>query len=207
MSDFFGRRGAAYINELKRSCGALVGIATGMLADGHLNDEEIRFLDRWLIENDAVASEYPGDILHARIRAVLADRVVTEEERAHLAQTIQKIIGGRLEQLAADSHVSELALDDVPRVDFAGARFCFSGDFAYAPRPICIEHTEARGGLIVSNVTKSLRYLVVGGLGSAEWKHGSFGTKVEKAIQYRRDGLPIVIVHEDRWASSLMHAI
>ena len=57
MSDYFARRGAAYINELKRSCGALVGIAQGLLCDRKLLDEEIVFLDAWLTQNDAIAYE------------------------------------------------------------------------------------------------------------------------------------------------------
>jgi hypothetical protein len=30
---------------------------------------------------------------------------------------------------------------------------------------------------------------VIGDLASREWKHGSFGTKIEKAQKYKRDGL------------------
>jgi NAD-dependent DNA ligase len=91
----------------------------------------------------------------------------------------------------------------VARVEFSGARFCLTGDFVFAPREKCVVEIEQRGGIVGGNVTKKLRYLVVGGLGSEEWKHGSFGTKIELAIRYRRDGLPILIVHEDRWAASL----
>mgnify|MGYP000140214245 FL=1 len=50
---------------------------------------------------------------------------------------------------------------------------------------------------MLSGVTKKLNYLIVGGLGSDQWKHGNFGAKVEKAIQYRSDGIPIKIVHEE----------
>jgi hypothetical protein len=56
-------------------------------------------------------------------------------------------------------------------------------------------------GYVILN--KKLTYLIVGGLGSPEWKHGSFGTKIEKAMQYKRQGLGIMIVHEDNWAQSL----
>jgi hypothetical protein len=62
--NFFARRGAAYINELRRSCGALMGIAQGILCDHHLADTEIHFLNEWLTQNDAIANEWPGDVLH-----------------------------------------------------------------------------------------------------------------------------------------------
>ena len=183
MTNFFARLGAAYVNDMKRSIGALVGIAQGLLCDRQLSDQEIRFLDDWLAANDAIAASFPGDVLHARIRAVLADGVITEAERTHLLQTLQHLIGGTLDELAASTHVTRLAFDDVTRVDFPGSRFCLTGEFVYGPREACVKAIERRGGT-VGSVTKKLRYLVVGGLGSVEWKHGSFGTKLEKAIRY-----------------------
>lgn len=202
MTNFFSRQGAAYANDMKRSLSALVGIAQGLLCDGQLNDDEIHFLDAWLTENNAIANAWPGDVVHARARSALADGVVTEGERKHLVDTLTQLIGGSHDELAASTHVSGLALDTVERVDFVNASFCLTGDFIYAPREKCVMAIEQRGG-IVGGVTKKLRYLVVGGLGSPEWKHGSFGTKIEKAMQYKRDGFPILIVHEDIWVSSL----
>ena len=203
MANFFTRQYAAYANEMKRSLGALVGIAQGILCDKKLTDDEVRFLDEWLTANEAIAAEWPGDVVHQRVRAVLADGVVTEEERAHLVQTLQQVIGGTLDELAASIHVTNLAFDDVPRVEFGGSLFCLTGDFVFAQRARCAEIIAQRGGKVSDGITKKLRYLVVGGLGSPEWKHGSFGTKIEKAIRYKREGVPILIVHEDRWASSL----
>jgi len=48
-----------------------------------------------------------------------------------------------------------------------------------------------------------LDYLVVGGLGSPEWKNGSYGTKIEKAMGYKSKGAVIHVVHESQWVSSL----
>lgn len=69
--------------------------------------------------------------------------------------------------------------------------FCLTGDFVYGPRRFCEERIKTLRGTVLSNVTKKLRYLVIGSLGSPEWKHGSFGLKVEKAMKYKRDGMPI----------------
>lgn len=205
MADnFFARRGAAYINELRRSCGALLGIAQGVLSDRQLVDAEIVFLDQWLNQNDAIANEWPGDVLHERIRAALADGMITEDERRHLVETLQQLIGGSYDELASPAHVTRsLAFDDVAQMEFSGSRFCLTGEFAFAPRSKCEAAISSRGGIISSSVTKKLHYLVVGGLGSPEWKHGSFGTKIEHAVKNRREGLPVLIVHEDRWASFL----
>ena len=64
MSNFFARQGAAYANDMKRCVRRpLVGIAQGVLCDGVLSDKEIDFLDKWLNEHDAIAHEWPGDVL------------------------------------------------------------------------------------------------------------------------------------------------
>jgi NAD-dependent DNA ligase len=203
MTNFFTRQATAYRNDLKRSVGALLGITQGLLADRHLSDQEIQFLNDWLSANDVIATAWRGDVVYARVKAALADGVISEAERSHLVDTLQELLGGTLDELAASTHVTSLAFDEVPEIEFSGSVFCLTGDFVFGPRNVCEATIEKRGGAVASSVTKKLRYLVVGGLGSAEWKHGSFGTKLEKAMNYKRDGVGIFIVHEDQWASSL----
>ncbi len=65
--DRFTRHIAKYSNDLKRSCGALVGIAQGVLCDQVLNDQEIRFLHNWLESNDEICQGWPGDVLYQRV--------------------------------------------------------------------------------------------------------------------------------------------
>ncbi|WP_085318250.1 BRCT domain-containing protein [Derxia lacustris] len=202
-SNFFARQGAAFKNDLNRSLGALVGIAQGLLCDGVLNDDEIRFLDRWLVANESLSLTWPGDVLHARVRAVLADGVIAEEERAYLVATLQSLIGGSLEELAEPTHVTALAFDHTAEVTFEGRRFVLTGDFVFGPRKTCSRVIELHGGEVASSITRKVDYVVVGGLGSPEWKHGSFGIKIETAMQLRRDGLPIALVQEDQWANAI----
>lgn len=202
MSNFFSRRGAAYTNQLNQSFASLVGIATGTLADRELRDSEIHFLKQWLEANSAIATTWPGDLIYARVSAVLADGVITESERLHLIETLQKLIGGTLDDLASATHVTELAFDDVEAIAFQGNLFCLTGDFVLAPRSDCEQEIESRGGIVKKAVSKKVDYLIVGGLGSPEWKHGSFGTKIEHAIQLKREGVPIALIHENTWIES-----
>ena len=203
MGSFFSRQGAAFRNDLNRSAGALIGISQGFLCDGNLNDNEIRFLRDWLERNESIAAAWPGDVIYARVRDVLSDGQVTEDERVYLTEMLQKLIGGEAEELAEASHVSELALDRSASVHIPESTFCLTGDFVFATRSHCEDTIVKRGGLVSKSVTKKVKYVVVGGLGSAEWKHGSYGTKIEKAIEYKRNGVPLLIVHEDQWAAAL----
>ncbi len=202
MLNAYQRQAAAFRNELRTSCGALVGIVQGLMADKHLNDQEIRFLHAWLKDAEVLALTWPCTVICAQVEAVLEDGIITEEERDHLAETLRQLVGGRLDEVAEASHVSELPLDRVDTVEVSGNIFCFTGDFVFGPRKNCEKAIEARGGSI-GGVTKKLHCLVVGGLGSQEWKHGSFGIKIEKAIQHKQAGVPLLIVHEDIWAASL----
>lgn len=202
----YQRRAVAFTNEMRRSCGALLGIVQGLLSDNILSDQEIRFLRDWLQQNDAVAHVWPGDVILGKIQEILADGSVEETERQHLAQVLQQLIGGTLDQLAESTHVTELALDQVQLIDFPDKSFCLTGEFVFGPRKSCEDAIARRGGNVLAGITKKLHYVVVGGLGSPEWKHGSFGNKIEKAIQYRRSGQPLLIVHEDVWAASMSRA-
>jgi NAD-dependent DNA ligase len=203
LSDFFVRHSAAYTSETLQSLAALLGIAQGMLCDRHLNDAEIRFLQEWLADNAGLTDAWPGSVVHSRVRTVLEDGMVTEPERQHLTATLQQLIAGTLPGRADSSGVSGLAFDQPVCIVYPQSRFCLTGEFVYAPPDVCAATIERRGGMISSTVTRKLNYLVVGGLGSQDWKPTSLGIKIEKALELKRDGAPIAIVHEDRWAASL----
>lgn len=203
MGSFFARQYAGYINDLKRSSALLIGIVSGILADKELRDSEIGFLKDWLEKNDAIATAWPGDIIYERVRTALSDGVISEAERKHLLETLQDLVGGESEKLSDAEHVSKFALDKIEKILFTESVFCLTGSFVYGPKEVCIRSIEDRGGVVINNVTKKLRYLIVGGLGSKEWIGGSYGTKIKKAIEYKRSGNNILIVHEDVWARNL----
>ncbi|QRF55773.1 BRCT domain-containing protein [Variovorax paradoxus] len=203
MSNIYARQAAAFRNEMRTSCAALVGIVQGILADGAINDQEIMFLRTWLRESESVSLTWPGSVIYGQIEHALADGHISFEERSHLQETLTQLLGGRLDEVAGSSHVTELPIDRPEVIEFKEKAFCFTGDFVFGPRSSCEVAVLSRGGNI-ANVSKKLHYLVVGGMGSPEWKHGSFGTKIEKAILHKQAGIPLLIVHEDTWASSMV---
>ena len=60
----------------------LLGICSGLVCDGKLNDDEISYLRTWLLDNTELAGVWPGSIIATRVTDVLRDGIVTEEERA-----------------------------------------------------------------------------------------------------------------------------
>lgn len=188
---------AAYRNTMTQGCSELLGLAEGLLADRKLLDEEIRFLSQWLTRHENIASEWPGDVLFNQVTTILEDGLVSDDERTHLIQTLTKLVGGRLDDLAAVPAVNQLAFDaEPPPIVIAGHLFCLTGEFAIRPRPLCEASITQLGGIIKTGVSKKLHYLIVGGLGSPEWKHGSYGLKIAKAVENKRNGQQVRIMHE-----------
>lgn len=199
----FQRQAVAFRNTMQQSCAGLVGLVHGILADGQLLDAEITYLHDWLVANESLALSWPGSAILQRIRAAAEDGRIDPAERAHLQQTLEQLIGGTLEEAAASAAVCQLAIDEVEGVELAGRVFVLTGDFAYGPRASCIRAINQRGGEVAAGVTKKTHYVVVGGLGSPEWKHGSFGSKIERAMQLKQQGHRLLVVHEDALTASM----
>ena len=57
------------------------------------------------------------------------------------------------------------------------------------------------GGTNAKGVTKTLNYLVLGTYVTDSWIHESYGRKIEKAMEYRSGGMPLLIVSEEHWVN------
>ena len=204
MDNIFARHKATEQRLLKRSCESLIGICSGLLADGKLNDKEIVFLDTWLADNYDLRNTWPGEVIVAAVRDVLADGEISEEERKYLKSTLTDLIGGTLEDTGATSGLStRLPLDDVSEIVISGNTFCFTGKFLYGTRKACEKAVKERGGEAMSGIRTDLDYLVIGSLASRDWVNTSHGRKIEKAMEYKKKGRSIFVVSEEQWAQSL----
>lgn len=196
-------RAATDARLLKRGCESLLGICAGLIADGQLNDLEIRFLRMWLIENSSISATWPGEVIHQRISDVLSDGVISEEERSYLLKTLEQLVGGSfVEEGAIPANSSTLGIDEGVNIVMTGKSFCFTGQFLYGTRNACERVVTQRGGIIKS-VSKNLDYLVLGELSSHSWKYTSFGNKIDAAIELKNSGIPLLIVSEAQWVQAL----
>lgn len=190
-------------SSLKQSLGELLGVARGLMADEELTNSEIRFLNDWLEQRYTMTSSFPGNIIHQRIKDVLEDGVITEEERSHLVDTLNLLIGDRLEDLAEQVDLTELWFDEVGLIEFNKARFCLTGNFVFGPKDVCKTAIEQRGGIVKPSVGEEIQFLVVGSLGVDEWRTGGLGTEIERAMRLRATGKKVKIIPEDSWAALL----
>ncbi|RAZ83827.1 NAD-dependent DNA ligase [Cereibacter johrii] len=180
----------------------LIGIARGLLADGHLSDPEIEFIHRWLVASEAATANPLLGVLIKRIQAAAVDGVIDDDERADISSTMQALTANEFE-LGEVLRATSLPLcDPPPRIEFNGARMCFTGTFTFGKRSECEAVATARGATC-GNLTQRTRYLVIGEYATEGWKHSSFGNKIIQAIEWRDAGVPISIVSEQHWRQHL----
>jgi len=190
--------------RMDREISELIGLLRGVLLDGCVSEHEVTALDRWFTANHEVCSIWPANVLSRRIRRVLADGVVDGEEKADLLELFQRATGELPDAQQSMNRATRLPLDDPPPVIvFPGNQFVFTGKSLFGTRAQCEHAVRERGGLFANRITRDLRYLVIGELGSRDWIQSTHGRKIEDAVALREAGYNLSIVGEETWVSAL----
>ena len=172
-----------------KSINSLMGIVTGLVSDGELNELEIRFLKIWCAENRHIANQYPANIIFRRVHEVLRDDVLTKEERDHLLDQLKMLSGNDFSNTgsALPEHIANV-FDDDPLVIFKENEFVFTGQFIFGTRIACETAVLHRGGIVKNYITEKTNYLVVGTRTSPDWIAENFGRKIQKAAEMASSG-------------------
>jgi NAD-dependent DNA ligase len=182
----------------------ILGMAKGMLGDGVVNESEALQLREWLKGHPDALEQWPVNRIVDRVERVFADGRVDDGEREDLRELLEALVGGRAGMVCGEDASTELPLDQPPpQLWWRGSIFVFTGKFAFGTRADCERQIVTLGGLPERTITRRTRYLIIGTFGSRDWVHTSFGRKIEKAVEYRENGLPLAIVAEEYWAASL----
>lgn len=182
-----------------RQIDTLIGISKGIQADGYVNQAEAEFLLTWL-QQSRQASDNPVIVnLLGKVTRMLEDGILDNEESKELLAILCKI-SGEPSAVGEVAKTSSLPLDDpMPPIVFDDRTFLFTGTCVFGSRRECQQQIEILGGINARGVSKSLDYLVLGTYVTDSWVHESFGRKIEKAVEYRDAGVPIVIMSEEQW--------
>lgn len=193
-------------DEVTDAMNRLIGMVHGVTADRCLSDREIQRFKIWISEaaDGALTHRWPSSVILARIAEILADGLITGEERADLLDMLDSLTGGGFDFGAAGGMATTLPVTPVDRVDFHGRAFCLTGRFIYGTRSRCEAAVIKHGGKVVPSITRRLDYLVIGGLASRDWAQTSYGRKIEKAVAARDAGQRLFILSEDAWATHLV---
>jgi NAD-dependent DNA ligase len=184
-----------------RQIDTLIGISKGLVADGKVNQSEAEFLLNWLAQSRQSTSNPVVLNLLSNVEVMLEDGILDSEESHELLNLLQKITGDPSE-IGELAKTTSLPIDNpLPQIAFENRSFLFTGTCAYGSRRQCQEAIETLGGVNANGVTKKLNYLVLGTYVTDSWAHENYGRKIEKAMDYRTSGLPIVIITEEHWAN------
>ena len=198
--------GFEYYDEFTSDLQVLQGICHGILADGIVKDKEITELKNWLSENQHLANFYPYDEITSLITEVLADGKIDEDERKLLKRYFNEFVNlsdtelqEKINQEVKDVKIGGIC-SKVSGIRFEDNQFCFTGTSARSSRSGIAKLIKEYGGKFVNSVSKKTNYLIVGDDGNPCWTFACYGRKVEKAINLRKEGAQIIIVHEnDFW--------
>lgn len=182
----------------------LLGILQGVMADDTLNDKEIRALDRWLRANKSWRENWPGDLIYRKLRAVLEDGIITQDERASLETMLHQTTNTNFKQTgSSESMTITLGTEDLDQLRFLDASFCFTGTFLYGTRKDCQAAVSRLDGINHNSIKRDTDYLVLGTRISPDWINTSFGRKIEHARALQEEGSPIKIITEECWVRHL----
>lgn len=191
------------MDAMRAALERLMSIVERLPSQETASNDDWKALKNSLAENGVPSRRFPADVIHDEIHAVLCAGVLDEEKRSHLAKILRDILAAPERELLARAWVSDIAYDSLSDIDFPNRRFCLTGDFIHGPRRRCDAEIRERGGLIAASVSQRVDFLIVGSLGSVEWKRGNFGAKLERAMYYKGQNLPMKILRESTWRTAL----
>lgn len=191
-----------YYNVVTTDLQTLQGVCHGILADGIINEKEVRDLEEWLEQNNHLSTYYPYDEIRSLLLSIVSDGIIEEEEililKAYLNQFVNienKEIAKQIDQETADINISGHCTSD-PNIDFDGKTFCVTGVLKSGNRTELENLIFELGGIPTKTITKKTDYLIVGDNGNPAWAFACYGRKVEKALEMRKNGHQICLVHE-----------
>ncbi|MGE0705496.1 MAG: DUF4236 domain-containing protein [Vicinamibacterales bacterium] len=197
-------RGYNVARRRARDVSEMLGLVKGMLADGAVTVEEVRFIREWFLNHPDALVTWPHRVIHERLEHIFSDGQVDDTERADLAALLSSLVGGSESILLGYDGASQLPLDvPPPMLTWHDQVYVFTGRFAYGTRKQCEREVTQRKGTVDDNVTKKTTVLVIGTFGNEDWIHSSYGRKIQKAVELRDAGAPIHIVGEDHWVNEL----
>lgn len=191
-----------YYNGITSDLQLLQGIFHGILADGILSDEEIFRLHDWLSENKHLNSYYPYDEIRSLVLSIVEDKIITEDERTVLMAFIKQFVeikntevAQKIEHDIAGVNISGICAVN-PEIIFEDKTFCVTGILNRGSRSELQKAIQDQGGTPVNSISKKTDYLIVGSTNNACWSYSCYGRKVEKALELRKLGHTIILIHE-----------
>ena len=195
-------RSDGYYDRTTADLQRLQAVLGGIASDAEISKAELLQLRIWLDAHDHLRSCWPYDEVSSLITGVLSDGRIDAAEHELLRAFFGEFGGSRVgllqrgEESASATGVAGVCAS-CPEITFAGMRFCFTGESRKFTRQELFDTVTRLGGTVVSGVSGKLDFLVVGADGNPCWAYACYGRKIERAVELRKAGARIVLVHEN----------
>jgi hypothetical protein len=204
-------RSTEYFDQTTADLQRLHAIVGGIVSDGMITEAELNGLFAWLQDHEHLKTCWPYDEIDSLIVGVMKDKKIDAKEQTLLMSFFTEFIsvldGRTINSPVVSEGANIVGLCAVcPEIEFADSTFCFTGASSHYTRSTLAATVERLGGVFSSSVTKSVRYLVIGAEGNPCWAYACYGRKVEKAVQLRKTGVPLLIVHENDFQDAVADA-
>jgi len=195
-------RSTQYFSEATADLQRLHALLGGVASDGVISERELRGLSDWLSEHEHLKKCWPYEEVASLITGVLADKKITDVEHELLKEFFGEfvpILDDRT--ITSPKLVVKGALVGLcavcPDITFSEKIFCFTGTSSKYTRAEFSNVIRNLGGEVANSVSTNLDYLIIGADGNPCWAFACYGRKVEKAIELRRAGAQLLLVHEN----------
>lgn len=163
---------------------------------GEVTDRELSVLKSWTEDHRDLDGIYPFDKVFQALDQAAEGGAAAPEDLDRL-ETLLKNLADPVKNLGCHKKIETVR----------GMHVVVTGDFMYGSREEIYALIEAAGGVIDKGVKRATDYVVVGERGSGRWKAGRYGSKIEKALALKDQGLPVEIVEEGWFLPALKHMI
>lgn len=212
-------RSTQFFDKTTADLQRLHAILGGIASDRRVTEEELRGLSGWLEQHEHLRRCWPYDEVNSLILGVLKDRKIDEQEQAMLRSFFSEFVAVLDDRTINSPVIAEstpqtqeesfniVGLCAVcPDIAIEGSTFCFTGASSRYSRVTLADTVQKLGGQFAPSLTKTVDYLVIGADGNPCWAYACYGRKVEKAVELRKAGLRILIVHENDFHDAVADA-
>lgn len=204
MSSEYYSEATGAMQRLHAALGSIAG-------DGEITIAELQGLRAWLHDHAELESCWPYDEVNALVTGVLRDGIIDQGEHRLLMDFFTEFTAlfdnrtlNRPQMAESRQLVGVCAV--CPAITFEGRTFCFTGTSTRYKRSDLAEMVMKLGGTFTDTIRQNLNYLIIGADGNPTWAYACYGRKVEKAIELRRKGERIIIVHENDFHDAVADA-
>jgi hypothetical protein len=184
-------------------------ILSAIASDGTVAEAEVEQLSMWLAEREHLRKCWPYDEMDSLLTTTMHDQSIDPNEHKALLEFCSTFTTSELD--FETPHVTARMMSDIFAVStvisFDEYSFCFTGESKRATRDEMKSMAQDRGAKVVESVFPELDYLVVGVGGNPCWAYSSYGRRIEKAMELRRQGSQLLIVHESDFFNALAKQI